>query len=153
MRQLRVGLLDADLFGPSLPLMMNLRGEAARPVLTATKQILPVRSYGVACMSIGLLLDANSRSSVVWRGLMVTKAIEQLLHQVQWGPLDCLVIDMPPGTGDTQLTVTQQASLTGALIVTTPQQVALSDARRAADMFARVNVPVRNMRGLTHLGD
>lgn len=135
----RVGLLDADLFGPSLPRMMNLSGPSARPVLTAEKRIKPVLAYGIECMSMGLI---QASGSVVWRGLMVQKAIEQLLFQVQWSDLDYLVVDLPPGTGDTQLTLCQKASIDGVLLVTTPQEVAISDARKAADMFKLLKVPI-----------
>lgn len=134
----RVGLLDADLFGPSLPRMMNLSGESAKPVLTLEKRIKPVLAYGIECMSMGLIQSG----SVVWRGLMVQKAIEQLLFQVQWSDLDYLVVDLPPGTGDTQLTLCQKASISGVVLVTTPQEVAISDALKAADMFKLLKVPI-----------
>ena len=136
----RVGLLDADLFGPSLPRMMNLFGESSRPVLSSEKMIKPVLAYGIECMSMGLLQSRDG--SIVWRGLMVQKGVEQLLFQVQWGDLDYLIIDLPPGTGDTQLTLCQQAQVDGVVLVSTPQQVAISDARKAADMFKLLQVPL-----------
>ena len=136
----RVGLLDADLFGPSLPRMMNLIGESSRPVLTKEKRIKPVLAYGIECMSMGLVQP--SEGSIVWRGLMVQKAIEQLLFQVNWNDLDYLVIDLPPGTGDTQLTLCQKAAIDGVVLVSTPQEVAISDAKKAADMFKLLQVPI-----------
>ncbi|XP_064458105.1 iron-sulfur cluster transfer protein NUBPL-like [Ornithodoros turicata] len=132
-----VGLLDADVYGPSIPRMMNLSGE---PEVTSQNLIKPLVNYGIKCMSMGFLVD--ERSAIVWRGLMVMSAIEKLLRQVVWGPLDYLVVDMPPGTGDTQLSISQNIPVSGAIIVTTPQAVALTDARKGAEMFAKVNVPV-----------
>ena len=137
----RVGLLDADLFGPSLPRMMNLFGEFSRPIMTLEKRIKPVLSYGIECMSIGLV-QSREGGSIVWRGLMVQKAIEQLLFQVQWGDLDYLIIDLPPGTGDTQLTLCQKVEIDGVVLVSTPQKVAISDAAKAADMFKLLKVPI-----------
>lgn len=137
----RVGLLDADVFGPSLARMMNLNGvESSKPVLTSDKKIKPVLSYGIECMSMSLIQPREG--SIVWRGLMVQKAIEQLLFQVQWSDLDYLVIDLPPGTGDTQLSLCQRANVYGALLVSTPQEVAISDTRKAADMFNTLKVPI-----------
>lgn len=146
----RVGLLDADLCGPSVPRLMGLLGARVASEPAAGRPLMvPVASHGVRCMSMGFLVGPEA--PVVWRGLMVMKAVEQLLFQVQWGPLDLLVVDMPPGTGDTQLSVTQLAEVAGALLVTTPQELALADARRAAAMFAKVGVPVlgyvENMAG------
>ena len=138
--KLRVGLLDADIYGPSIPLLMGLTG--LRPAPNAEKLFVPLQAHGISCMSMGFLLEEGA--PVVWRGLMVMSAVRQLLFQVQWGELDVLVIDMPPGTGDTQLTITQELGerLDGALIVSTPQDIALIDARRGANMFSKVNVPV-----------
>lgn len=136
----KVGLLDADLFGPSLPRMMNLSGESSRPVLTKDKRIKPVLAYGIECMSMGLV--QSREGSIVWRGLMVQKAVEQLLFQVSWHDLDYLIIDLPPGTGDTQLTLCQKVKLDGIVVVSTPQEVAISDARKAVDMFNLLNVPI-----------
>ncbi|XP_061531392.1 iron-sulfur protein NUBPL isoform X1 [Phycodurus eques] len=132
-----VGLLDVDVYGPSIPKMMNLKGN---PELTDNNRMLPLTNYGIPCMSMGFLVDDDA--PVVWRGLMVMSAIDKLLRQVEWGRLDYLVIDMPPGTGDVQLTVTQSVPIAGAVIVSTPQDVALLDARRGAEMFKKVNVPV-----------
>ncbi|XP_061674688.1 iron-sulfur protein NUBPL isoform X2 [Syngnathoides biaculeatus] len=132
-----VGLLDADVYGPSIPKMMNLKGN---PQLTDNNRMLPLTNYGIPCMSMGFLVDDDA--PVVWRGLMVMSAIDKLLRQVEWGDLDYLVMDMPPGTGDVQLSVTQSVPVAGAVIVSTPQDVALLDARRGAEMFKKVNVPV-----------
>ncbi|KAI8057795.1 P-loop containing nucleoside triphosphate hydrolase protein [Syncephalis plumigaleata] len=135
----RVGILDADLFGPSIPRLMNLSGKAE----AQDELLLPMVNYGVKCMSMGFLIDEDA--PVVWRGLMVMKALQQLLHQVDWGELDMLIIDMPPGTGDTQLTVSQQARLKGAVIISTPQDVALADAKKGVAMFEKVNIPILGM--------
>lgn len=133
----RTGLLDADLYGPSLPRMMRL----SPPVqLNSSGLLEPLTNYGVRCMSMGLLVGETA--PVIWRGLLVMRGIEQLLRQVAWAPLDVLVIDMPPGTGDTHLSVAQLITLTGALIVTTPQDVAVADARKGAQMFAKVGIPL-----------
>jgi ATP-binding protein involved in chromosome partitioning len=134
----RVGILDADIYGPSQPLMMGLAGE--RPTTTDGKHLEPLRAYGVAVMSIGFLIDPDQ--PMVWRGPMVTQALMQLLGDTQWGELDYLVVDMPPGTGDTQLTLSQRVPVSGALIVTTPQDIALLDARKGLLMFRKVAVPV-----------
>ncbi|XP_064395854.1 iron-sulfur cluster transfer protein NUBPL-like isoform X2 [Halichondria panicea] len=136
-KSLSVGLLDADVYGPSIPRMMNLNDQ---PELTQQDRILPLVNYGIKCMSMGFLVE--EKSAIVWRGLMVMSAIQKLLRQVDWGKLDVLVVDMPPGTGDTQLSITQQVPLSGAVIVTTPQDIALLDARRGAEMFRKVNVPI-----------
>jgi ATP-binding protein involved in chromosome partitioning len=135
-RGLAVGLLDADIYGPSLPRMLGL---ARRPEVREGR-MLPLRAWGVSCMSIGFLVDEET--AMVWRGPMVMGALNQLLTQVEWGTLDVLVIDMPPGTGDTQLTLAQKAALFGAVIVSTPQDIALLDARRGVKMFEQVRVPV-----------
>jgi len=134
----RVGILDADIYGPSQPLMLGLAGE--RPTTTDGKHLEPLRAYGVAVMSIGFLIDPDQ--PMVWRGPMVTQALMQLLGDTQWGELDYLVVDMPPGTGDTQLTLSQRVPVSGALIVTTPQDIALLDARKGLLMFRKVAVPV-----------
>jgi len=136
-QSLHVGLLDADVYGPSIPKMMNLNGQ---PELTKQNQMKPLVNFGVPCMSMGFLVEEGS--PIVWRGLMVMSAIEKLLRQVAWGELDVLVIDMPPGTGDTQLSISQHIPISGAVIVTTPQDIALLDARRGAEMFRKVDVPV-----------
>jgi len=135
----RVGLLDADIYGPSIPLMMGLRD--ARPSLDpATQRLIPFERHGVRLMSLGFLVEADT--AVIWRGPMVMKAIEQLLGEVVWGELDILVVDMPPGTGDAQLTLSQRVQLAGSVIVTTPQDVALADAIKGVTMFRKVGVPV-----------
>ncbi|KAG0051741.1 hypothetical protein BGZ83_003359 [Gryganskiella cystojenkinii] len=133
----KVGLLDADIFGPSIPRLMNLSGE---PDIGAGGKLVPLTNFGVKCMSMGFLV--GEEAPVVWRGLMVMKALQQLLHEVDWGDLDLLVIDMPPGTGDTQLTISQQIPLSGVVIVSTPQDIALIDARKGVNMFKKVNVPI-----------
>ncbi len=132
----RVGLLDVDIYGPSLPTMFGID---ERPVVVGNR-IRPFEKYGIKLMSLGFILDTDT--PVIWRGPMVMKAIEQMLGDVDWGALDFLVLDMPPGTGDAQLTVTQKVPVAGAVIVTTPQDVALFDARKGLAMFRKVNVPV-----------
>jgi ATP-binding protein involved in chromosome partitioning len=134
----RVGLLDADIYGPSQPLMLGLEGQ--RPGSPDGKQLTPLRAHGVTAMSIGFLVDAEQ--PMVWRGPMVTQALTQLLSETQWGELDYLVVDMPPGTGDIQLTLAQRVPVSGAVIVTTPQDIALADARKGLKMFEKVSVPV-----------
>ena len=132
-----VGLLDADIYGPSQQLMM---GCTEPPRVNEAEKILPVDGHGVAVMSLGFLMDPDT--PVIWRGPMVMKALQQFLEDVEWGELDYLVVDLPPGTGDAQLTLTQQVPLDGAVIVTTPQDVALIDARKGLLMFRKVNVPL-----------
>ena len=134
----KVGLLDADIYGPSQPIMMGLTGQ--RPSSPDGKRIKPLQAHGVATMSIGFLIDPEQ--PMVWRGPMVTQALTQLLGDTEWGDLDYLVIDMPPGTGDIQLTLAQRVPVAGAVIVTTPQDIALADARKGLKMFEKVNVPV-----------
>lgn len=133
----RVGLLDADIYGPSQPKMM---GVSKRPSSPDGKIIEPLVAHGVTMMSIGLMLKEDE--AVVWRGPMLMGALQQLLGQVAWGKLDVLIIDLPPGTGDVQLTLCQRTQLTGAIVVSTPQDVALLDARKALDMFAKLKTPV-----------
>jgi ATP-binding protein involved in chromosome partitioning len=133
----RTGLLDADIYGPSIPTMM---GVDEPPRLTPDRRLVPFERFGVRFMSLGFLVDPDS--AVIWRGPMVMKAVEQLLRDVEWGALDILVVDMPPGTGDAQLTLSQKVKLAGAIIVTTPQDVALADARKGVAMFRKVGVPV-----------
>jgi ATP-binding protein involved in chromosome partitioning len=132
----KVGLMDSDIFGPSIPLMMN----AKTPPIAEGDKIIPTEAYGIKLMSMGFLVDANS--PVVWRGPMVTRTIQQFIHNVAWGDLDYLVIDLPPGTGDAQLSLCQTIPLTGSVVVTTPQEVALIDVRKAVGMFEKVNVPI-----------
>jgi ATP-binding protein involved in chromosome partitioning len=134
----RVGVLDADIYGPSQPLMLGLTGQ--RPTSPDGKHLRPLTSHGVSAMSIGFLVDAEQ--PMVWRGPMVTQALTQLLGETQWGELDYLVVDMPPGTGDIQLTLAQRVPVAGAVIVTTPQDIALADARKGLKMFEKVSVPV-----------
>jgi ATP-binding protein involved in chromosome partitioning len=133
----RVGLCDCDIYGPSISLMFGTR---ERPMATEENKIVPIEQYGLRLMSMGFLLD--DASPAILRGPMVTRYTQQFLRQVEWGELDYLVLDLPPGTGDIQLTIVQTVALAGAIIVTTPQEVALIDARKAATMFEKVNVPV-----------
>ncbi|KAM7254197.1 hypothetical protein ACFE04_031879 [Oxalis oulophora] len=135
--KLNVGLLDADVYGPSVPTMMKIN---KKPEVSEDKKMIPIESYGVKCMSMGFLMDKDA--AVVWRGPMVMSALEKLSRGVSWGNLDILVVDMPPGTGDAQITITQKLLLSGALIVSTPQDVALMDARRGITMFSKVHVPI-----------
>ncbi|MCC6305641.1 MAG: Mrp/NBP35 family ATP-binding protein [Rhodobacteraceae bacterium] len=137
----RVGLLDADIHGPSLPRMM---GVSARPASPDGKTIVPLRAHGVTLMSIGLMLE-NQDTAVIWRGPMLMGALQQMLGQVAWGTLDVLVVDLPPGTGDVQLSLCQKVPLAGALIVSTPQDVALMDARKAIAMFRQLKAPVAGL--------
>ena len=136
----RVGLLDADVYGPSQPRMMGISGRPSSPDGTT---ILPLRNHGVTCMSIGFMVPDGE--AVIWRGPMLMGALQQLLSQVQWGRLDVLLIDLPPGTGDVQLTLSQKAEVTGAVIVSTPQDIALLDARKALNMFQKTGIPVLGM--------
>ena len=133
----RVGVLDADIYGPSMPRMLGIAG---RPQAGDDKKLHPLENYGVKCMSMGFLMEEDT--PMIWRGPMVQGALEQMLHDVQWGELDILVVDMPPGTGDAQLTMAQRVPLAGAVIVSTPQDIALLDARKGLAMFQRVHVPV-----------
>ena len=132
-----VGLCDCDIYGPSISLMF---GSRERPMATEDNRIIPIEQYGLRLMSMGFLLDDTSPA--ILRGPMVTRYTQQFLRQVEWGELDYLVLDLPPGTGDIQLTIVQTVALSGAIIVTTPQEVALIDARKASTMFEKVNVPV-----------
>src|SRR5712671_3482289 len=134
----RVGILDADIYGPSQPLMLGLSGQ--RPAAPDGKHLVPLEAHGIKAMSIGFLVDPAQ--AVVWRGPMVTQALTQLLSDTSWGELDYLVVDMPPGTGDIQLTLAQRVPVSGAVIVTTPQDIALADARKGLEMFQKVHVPV-----------
>lgn len=134
----RVGILDADIFGPSLPTMLG--NKRSQPEFTEHKKMLPIEQYGLQVNSLGYLTDAND--ATVWRGPMASRALEQLCFDTQWHNLDYLFIDMPPGTGDIQLTLAQKIPVTGALIVSTPQEVALADARKGIAMFRKVGVPV-----------
>ena len=133
----RVGILDADIYGPSQPRMLGVSG---RPQSKDGKTLEPMNNYQIQAMSIGFLVDEEA--PMIWRGPMVTQALEQLLNDTQWDDLDYLIVDMPPGTGDTQLTLAQKVPVSGSLIVTTPQDIALLDARKAYNMFEKVNIPV-----------
>jgi ATP-binding protein involved in chromosome partitioning len=132
----RVGLIDADVHGPSLPRML---GTSRKPEVQ-NGMMVPVEAFGISCMSIGFLVPEDQ--AMIWRGPMVMGALTQMLGQVAWGPLDVMVVDMPPGTGDAQLTLSQKVTLKGAVIVSTPQDIALIDARRGVAMFQKVNVPI-----------
>lgn len=134
---LKVGLFDADIYGPSVPKMLDIHDS---PETEDGKTMLPLEKHGLKCMSIGFLMDEDT--PVIWRGPMVMGALQQLMRDVQWGELDVMIVDMPPGTGDTQLTMCQSVPLAGAVIVSTPQDIALLDARRGLNMFRKVDVPV-----------
>lgn len=136
----KVGVLDADIHGPSQPRMLGVTG---RPASADGERIVPLQAHGVTVMSLGLMLREGE--AVIWRGPMLMGALQQLLQQVNWGELDALLIDLPPGTGDVQLSLCQKAAVTGALIVSTPQDVALLDARRAIDMFGKLKTPILGM--------
>lgn len=136
----RVGLLDADVYGPSQPRMLGVSGRPASP---DGKTILPLRNHGVTMMSMGLMTQEGQ--AVVWRGPMLMGALQQMMNQVQWGELDVLIVDLPPGTGDVQLTLTQKFALDGAIVVSTPQDVALIDARKGIDMFRQTKTPILGM--------
>jgi len=137
MAGLRTGLLDADIYGPSIPLMMGVH---SRPQVTAANRILAFFNHGVKMQSLGFFLEENS--PVIWRGPMVMRAVQQLLQDTEWGELDVLVVDLPPGTGDVQLTLAQTVPLTGAILVTTPQDLALLDVKKGAEMFKQVGAPL-----------
>jgi len=134
---LKVGVLDADIYGPSVPKLLAIRG---RPETLGGNRLRPMTGYGLTVMSIGFLVAEDT--PMIWRGPMVMSALTQMLREVEWGTLDVMIVDMPPGTGDAQLTMAQQVPLSGAVIVSTPQDLALIDARRGVEMFKRVNVPV-----------
>ncbi len=137
MAGLRTGLLDADIYGPSIPLMMGVHD---KPQVSSTNRILPFLNHGVQMQSLGFFLGENS--PVIWRGPMVMRAVQQLLQDTDWGELDVLVVDLPPGTGDVQLTLAQTVPLTGAILVTTPQDLALLDVKKGAEMFKQVDAPL-----------
>jgi ATP-binding protein involved in chromosome partitioning len=133
----RVGLLDTDIYGPSVPTMFDVK---ERPNITTNKKLVPIKKHGVYLVSMGFLVDTDQ--AMIWRGPMVTSAVKQFMQEVEWGELDYMILDLPPGTGDIQLTIVQTVPLTGAVIVSTPQTVALDDARKGVAMFSKVNVPV-----------
>jgi ATP-binding protein involved in chromosome partitioning len=134
---LKIGILDADIYGPSQPRMLGIGG---RPSSPDGKTLSPLENYGIKCMSMGFLVPEDS--PMIWRGPMVSSALQQMLRDVAWGELDMLLVDMPPGTGDAQLSMSQQVPLAGAVIVSTPQDIALLDARKGLNMFRKVDVPV-----------
>lgn len=133
----KVGLLDTDIYGPSIPTMFGVK---ERPNITTQKKLVPILKHGVHLVSMGFLVDTDQ--AMIWRGPMVTSAVKQFMQEVEWGELDYLILDLPPGTGDIQLTIVQTVPLTGAVVVSTPQTVALDDARKGVAMFGKVNVPV-----------
>jgi ATP-binding protein involved in chromosome partitioning len=135
--ELKVGLMDSDIYGPSIHIMMGID---ERPMVNPDQKIIPMEKFGIKMMSMGFLVDSDA--PLIWRGPLVMKAVEQFLRDVIWGELDLLIIDLPPGTGDAQLTLVQKTPITGAIIVTTPQEVSLIDARRGLNMFQKVNTPV-----------
>jgi ATP-binding protein involved in chromosome partitioning len=137
---LRVGLLDADIYGPSVP---RLTGINEKPQLDDNRKMIPIQRFGLAIMSIGFLVEEDT--AMIWRGPMVQSAIMQMLREVDWGPLDVLIVDLPPGTGDAQLSLAQQVPLTGAVIVSTPKDIALLDVKKAMAMFRKVDVPLLGM--------
>ena len=143
----KVGLLDLDIYGPSLPIALNL---SEQPNMTQNKKLIPLEKFGMQVMSFGFI--SGNDSPVIWRGPLVSRMTEQFFMDVEWGDLDIMILDLPPGTGDIQLTLTQKMKITGAVIVTTPQDIALADVRKGADMFQKVNTPVlgvvENMSGL-----
>ena len=147
----KVGILDLDIYGPSLPILLNVN---QKPNMTENNKLVPLEKHNMKIMSFGFL--SGNDSPVIWRGPMVARMTEQFFRDVEWGDLDYLILDLPPGTGDIQLTLVQKLKLTGAVIVTTPQDMALSDVRKGADMFAKVNTPVigviENMSGLVISG-
>lgn len=134
---LNVGMLDADIYGPSLPKMLGISG---KPNSTDGKKLIPMEKWGIKVMSMGFLVEEDT--PMIWRGPMVMSALQQMVFEVEWGQLDVLVVDMPPGTGDAQLTMAQKVPLTGAIIISTPQDIALLDARKGLNMFKKVDVPV-----------
>ena len=136
-QNVRVGLLDCDIYGPSIPRMLNLSGQ---PEMVGERTLRPMANYGIKCMSIGFLVAEDT--AMIWRGPMVMQALEQMMRDVDWGELDVLLCDLPPGTGDAQLTMAQRVPLTGAVIVSTPQDIALLDVSRGINMFQQVNVPI-----------
>ena len=138
----QVGLVDTDIYGPSVPTMFGVP-EGEKPRLNDERKILPLRRYGVKLLSMGFLVD--TRNAVIWRGPMVSSAVRQFLSDADWGELDYLILDLPPGTGDIQLTIVQTIPLTGSVVVSTPQKVALDDARKGVALFQNVNVPVRGI--------
>ena len=139
-KNLKIGLLDADIYGPSIPKMLGI---SEKPSSSSTKKILPYSKFNIKSMSIGNMIPSDK--AIIWRGAMVSGAIRQLLGDVEWGELDILIIDLPPGTGDIQLSLCQNIKINGAVIVSTPQEISLIDVRKAINMFRKVNVPILGM--------
>lgn len=139
-KDMKVGLLDADVYGPSVPKMLGI---SEKPILSKTKKMLPYQKFSIFAMSIGNMIPENE--AIIWRGPMASGAIKQMLNDVEWGNLDFLIIDLPPGTGDIQLSLCQNLKIKGAVIVSTPQEVSLLDVRKAINMFKKVNVPILGM--------
>lgn len=137
-KRYKVGLLDADIYGPSMPRMLGCLKQ--KPAITPEQKLLPIERYGLKIMSIGFLIDEGA--AVVWRGPMLFKAMDQFLRDVQWGELDYLIVDLPPGTGDVQLSLAQKVPLAGAVLVSTPQNISLIDVKKAVDMFQRLQIPI-----------
>jgi len=137
-QSMKTGILDADVYGPSIPIMMNLNEQPY--IHEKTNKMIPLENYGIKCMSMGFLVKPEN--ALVWRGPMVMAAVDKLVHGTHWDPLDVLVIDLPPGTGDIHLSIAQTINISGAVIVSTPQKVALADSQKAAKMFAAVNIPI-----------
>ena len=136
---LKTGVLDADIYGPSIPHLLGIE-DGSRPQITPDRKMVPMLAHGLQCNSVGLLVDA--KTAMVWRAPMIISAFNQILGDTAWDSLDCLVVDLPPGTGDIQLSLAQNVSVSGAVIVTTPQDLALLDARKGIEMFGKVSVPV-----------
>ena len=143
----KVGLLDLDIYGPSLPIVLGIQEQ---PKMTQNKKLIPLEKFGMKIMSFGFI--SGNDTPVIWRGPLVARMTEQFFRDVEWGELDVLILDLPPGTGDIQLTLTQKLKMTGAVMVTTPQDIALADVRKGSDMFSKVNTPIlgiiENMSGL-----
>lgn len=137
-KRFKVGILDADIYGPSLPRMLGCLKQ--KPAITPEQKMIPIERYGLKIMSIGFLIEENA--AVVWRGPMLFKAMDQFLRDVQWGELDFLIVDLPPGTGDVQLSLVQKVPVAGAVVVSTPQNISLIDVKKAVDMFQRLQVPL-----------
>jgi ATP-binding protein involved in chromosome partitioning len=137
----KVGLMDADIYGPSIPRMLGALNQT--PAVNAANKLIPIQRYDIKLMSMGFLVEDNS--ALIWRGPMLFKAIEQFFRDVDWGELDYLLLDLPPGTGDVQLTICQKVSVTGAVVVSTPQNISMIDVTRAIDMFRKLNVPITGL--------
>lgn len=141
---LSIGILDADVYGPSIPKMINLDNTGDKPELNKQNLMIPLNNHGIKCMSIGFLMSKTdgSQDAIIWRGLMVMQAIQTLLRKVVWGPLDILLIDMPPGTGDTSLSIIQNIPVSGVLIISTPQKISLIDARKSIVMYQKTGLKI-----------